>query len=397
MAVRLTKTLIDGLVCTKTGRNDSDIFFDSKVSGLAIRIYPSGKKVFLIDYRSRNRQRRMNIGDARILTVDQARKLARTKLSEVLSGEDPLQKKIECKKAVTIEQLCGLYLEYAQAHKRSWRQDWNRFRGRIIPAWGRMKARSLARKDVASLHESIGADHPTEANLVVKLVSSMYSWGERQGYLPEGHLNPCKGIRYFPSHRRDRWIQGEEMARLIESVDAEEDIYVRAAIMLLILTGCRKSEILNARWEDVNIERKELRLPETKSGCAQMVPLSAPAIEILQGLPRMAGNPHVIPGERPGAHRVNVSKNWDRIRERAGLPDLHLHDLRRSYGSILASDGVPLQIIQRLLRHSSIHVTQAHYGHLARDVVQGTAESLGGKVVEFRRIKKRESTEKQVG
>ena len=147
-----------------------------------------------------------------------------------------------------------------------------------------------------------------------------------------------------------------------------------AAIRLLMLTGCRKSEILTLRWEDVALSENELRLPDTKTG-ARVVSLSPPAVKFLASLPRFPGNPWVIPGRKPGGRLSSLDYVWRIIREQAGLEDVRIHDLRHSYASRALALGEGLPMIAKLLGHTQVETT-ARYAHLARDSVRESAERV---------------------
>ena len=185
----------------------------------------------------------------------------------------------------------------------------------------------------------------------------------------------------FREKKRERYLSDEEMVRLAgvlaEAERAGTDWpEVIASIKLLIFTGCRLSEILTLRWDWVNFERKCLELPDSKTG-AKLVHLSDPAVEVLNNIRRREANPHVIPGTKAGAHLVNLEKPWRRIRRRAGLEDLRLHDLRHTYASIAAGLGEGLPIIGRLLGHTQ-PATTARYAHLAADPLKAANERVGG-------------------
>jgi integrase len=160
--------------------------------------------------------------------------------------------------------------------------------------------------------------------------------------------------------------------------DGSADRFAIAAFRLLILTGARLSEIRLLKWSEVDFERACLRLSDSKTG-QKVIYLSAPALELLAELPRMAGNPHVIPGRRPGAPVVNLEKPWRRIRDRAGLDDVRLHDLRHSFASIAAGGGLSLPFIGALLGHSQPQTT-ARYSHLAADPVRAANEAVGRRI-----------------
>ena len=157
--------------------------------------------------------------------------------------------------------------------------------------------------------------------------------------------------------------------------DSSENPFTVAAIRLLIFTGARLSEILNLEWGHVNIERAMLSLPDSKTG-KKTIYLSAPALDVLANLPRMDGNPFVICGAVPGAALVNLQKPWGRIRKRAGLEDVRLHDLRHSFASVAASGGLSLPMIGKLLGHTQAATTEK-YAHLAADPIRAANEAIG--------------------
>ena len=158
------------------------------------------------------------------------------------------------------------------------------------------------------------------------------------------------------------------MPAVAESINQERNPYIRGALWLYLLTGMRRSELLRARWSDVDLERKTLRLPQTKAGRPHTVRLSDAAVKILKDLPRMLHNPHIIPGRKKGEALVNINKPWGRVRKRAGIEDVRLHDLRRTLGSWMAQGGDSLITIGKALGHSNTSTT-ATYAHLLEDPV----------------------------
>ena len=290
--------------------------------------------------------------------------------------------------------LCHAFMEdYSKPHKKSWREDARRFEKYVLPALGRRKAQAVTQADVVKLHNRIGRDlgHPREANNVRNLLQTMFRFASENGFVPRDHPNPAQGVDKFPERSRERWVRPSELPRLAEAIEEEPNLYVRAAFWLLLLTGLRKSELLTAEWEQVDFERGELRLDETKSGRRHYVPLCEPAMEILKNLPREKDNEHILPGKIPGQHLVNISKPWGRIRRKANLTDVRIHDLRRTVGSWLVASGHSLQIVGKLLNHSNPSTTQI-YAHLAQDPVREAMEQHGSKIVEIYKLRrKRES------
>src|SRR5262245_32355666 len=293
-------------------------------------VYPSGRKAFILRYRVSGRKRLLTLGTYGPITLDQARTVARQRLGEVVSGEDPVEKRKKARQGETIRALCEAYVERHASRKRSTRDDQRRIGQHIIPAWGNRKADSITRADVAALHTKIGQHAPYEANRIVALLSKMFELARRWGFVPENAVNPARGIDKFKEQKRDRWVTQEELPRLAAAITQEPSLYVRAAIWLYLLTGVRKTELLKARWEDVDFARGELRLSETKAGRIHYVPLSPPALALLCALPREEGNPYLLPGAKTGRHLVNIEKPWRRVRKSAGVEDVRLHDLRRT-------------------------------------------------------------------
>jgi integrase len=205
--------------------------------------------------------------------------------------------------------------------------------------------------------------------------------------VPEDHPNPARGVDHFREEKRDRWITPEELPRLARAINQEPNESARFALWLYLLTGARKSELLRARWDDVSFERAELRLADTKAGRTHYIPLSSPAMALLQQIPRRAGNPHVFPGreltpefQRDPAPLVNIAKAWNRVRKAAGVEDVRLHDLRRTVGSWLAQAGNSLHLIGRVLNHSNVSTTQV-YARFGEDHVRAALEQHGARIM----------------
>ena len=191
--------------------------------------------------------------------------------------------------------------------------------------------------------------------------------------------DPCRAIAEYPGRRRERFLTEAELDRLGRALDQVEkegrvSASAVAAIRLLILTGCRKSEILTLRWEEVALEEAELRLADSKTG-ARVVSLSGPAVKLLAGLPRLPDNPWVIPGRKPGTHLRKLDDAWRSVRARAGIEGVRLHDLRHSFASRALALGEGLPVIGKLLGHARIETT-SRYAHLARDLVRESAERV---------------------
>ena len=213
------------------------------------------------------------------------------------------------------------------------------------------------------------------------VLSKMFNLAEAWGLRKDG-ANPCRFVEKYKEHKRERFLTEDEFRRLgqvLSEVEAEgsEALSAVTAIRLLMLTGCRLGEVQTLRWENVDLEAGELRLPDSKTG-ARMVPLSR-AAGVLAALPRDPDNPWVIAGRKPGAHLTDLQHPWRRIRARAGLGDVRIHDLRHSFASRALALGESLPMIGKLLGHTQVQTT-ARYAHLARDSVKASASKIADSI-----------------
>ncbi len=369
-AIKLTKRIIDSLIPEKVW----DVRWDSELAGFGIRLYSGGKKSFVLSYRLMGQKKLMVIGGYGALTLDEARNIAKIKLAELIQGQNPAKDSNKLSKNKTMTDFSNQYIEnYAKKHKKTWAEDQRRIEKNILPSLKNRAIKSITRNDILSIHNKMGATAPYEANRTLRLLSKMFELAKDWNYLDHSDGNPAKGIKLFKEEKRDRWLTHNELPQLIEAVDKEQNLYARIAIWLYLLTGVRKTELLTAKWSDIDFERKELRLSDTKAGRVHYVPLSEAAMDLLSRVPRLQDNPYIIPGHIAGKHLVNISKPWNRIRKAANLEDIRLHDLRRTVGSWLAQSGNSLHLIGKVLNHSN-QSTTAVYARFAQDDVRNALE-----------------------
>lgn len=361
-----------------------DVRWDDALPGFGVRIYPSGNKAFVLSYRNQfGAKKLLTLGSAKVVTLQQARTKAKRFLGKVEDGADPLADKQKIARGETIADLCREYVErHAKPKKKTWKEDERRISRHITPNFGNRKAASITRAEVAALHHRIGKTAPYEANRTVELIRKVFQVGKIWGFIDEDHPNPGIGIERFDQKSRDRWVTHEELPRLWEAIERLENVYAKAAIKLYILTGVRKNELLGATWDQIDFERRELNLPDTKAGRPHHVPLSPLAVEILKALPQVKGNSHIFPGDKPGSHYFNIYKPWYRVRKEAGLDDVRLHDLRRTVGSWLATQGASLPLIGKTLNQTTPSTTMI-YARLSDDPVRDALELHAEKVEEI--------------
>jgi integrase len=235
----------------------------------------------------------------------------------------------------------------------------------------------VTRQDAGKLHHGL-RDTPYQANRVLAVLSKMFNLAERWGLRPDGS-NPCRHVEKFSERKRERMLSPAELARLGDALTSYAGSpYAVAAIKLLVFTGARLGEVLGLRWDWIDIDRGEARLPDSKTG-AKTLHLPPPALVVLTKLPRLDNNPHVIVGQTTGAAMVNLEKPWRAIRAAARLDDVRLHDLRHAFASVAASSGMGLPIIGKMLGHTQPSTTN-RYAHLANDPVKAAAAAVAAKI-----------------
>lgn len=381
LKTHLTKRAADRLVWNPAGPA-TQIVWDESTEGFGARLYPSGRKTWVVSYRTTSGTLRIGaLGATNVVTVENARRRATRIRSDALDGKDPLRDRRTKREAPSVRAFSKLYLEqHARKHKKSWRHDERRLDRWVLPAIGSKKLEDVTRADVARLHARIGESAPVEANRVLALVSVLFSKAGEWGYLPDGHANPASKVRSFGERSRDRWVTPEELPRLVQAIEAEDNPFVRAAITLAVFSGMRRGEILALKWDDADFDRAEIKLRDTKAGRSHVVPLVPSAALVLRQLPRMLGNPYVFASaRRVRTHMVTIKTPWKRVRQRAGLEDVTFHDLRRTVGSWLAGAGVGLPVIGKVLNHSQPSTT-AIYARIA-DTAAREALALHEKLV----------------
>ncbi len=430
---KLTKRLAEA---TKSASKDTFIR-DSETKGFMLKVTPKGKRVYMFYYRtSEGRERRPAIGEhGKDLTCDQARDIAEDWAAEVKRGNDPSLARQKKRKAPTLAKFAETYdKEHISKLKpngqKERRRIWKRY---LIPALGNTKLSTISKADAIQLHNSL-RDTPYMANRVLETLRHALQkadqWGKSE--IPE---NPCSGIERFKEHERERFLNKEEITLLGEvlnqcEMEGSELPNVILALRLLILTGCRRNEILELQWKWIDWENSMIRYPDSKTG-KKSIPLNLPAIELLKAANRISGNPYVCTGTGKKGHLVNLQKPWTRIRQRAeifrlisligkhekwdeeaissahlessskisatltyyramaekleididteGMETVRLHDLRHSFASVGVASGLSLFMVGKLLTHKDTVTTQ-RYAHIADNPLREASESIGGQI-----------------
>ena len=402
---RITKRVVDGL----RARESEYAIWDAQMPGFGVRVRPTGAMSYIVVYRAGSGRsapvRRYTIAGVGKIAPEKARTRARTILGQVAHGHDPAGEKTAERGTPTIAELAERFLsEHVEKKRKPGTAAFYRhILSKIVkPELGRSKADKVTRKQIAKLHAKLHKT-PFQANRVLAVIGSMYTFAERTGAVPEG-TNPVRKIDKFKEHRRERFLAGAELEQLGAAIKEAEtkgipwDIdeakpaarhlpkstnrftkigpFAAAAIRLLLFTGCRLREILHLRWEHVDLERGLLFLPESKSGRKTVI-LNAPAIAVLNGLERVG--PYVVSGADPEKPRADLKRPWEAVARHAGLDRVRLHDLRHTYASFGAGGELGLPIIGKLLGHTQTSTT-ARYAHLDNDPLRRASENIGGRI-----------------
>ena len=373
---KITKRLVQGAEV----RDKDYVLFDSEVHGFGARILPSDTRSYLVQYRIGRRWRRMSLGRHGVVTPEQARTQAIKILARVRDGEDPAGDRKGARAAPTIADLGRRVVEdHAVHHCRPSTVVGYRYyvKAYINPRIGTLKVSEITRPDIARLHHDLRFA-PVQANRCLQFLSKAFNLAEVWGLRPDGS-NPCRHVKKYKEKKRERYLSPAELGRLGEVLRQceQEGIGSRSAInalRLLIFTGCRLSEIMTLQWEFVDFEGGALHLPESKTG-AKTVHIGAPALEVLAGIERLDDNPWVITGKLPGSHLTDLQPPWQRIRKRAGIADVRIHDLRHTFASVAVAAGQGLPMIGKMRGHSQVQTT-ARYAHLAADPVKRATDDV---------------------
>jgi integrase len=390
--INFTRAAIDSLPLPEQGKRAE--YWDTKTAGLQVRVTSSGVRTFYVRRRIKGGPpERVKLGTYPAMTPDQARTRANDINADIAKGLNPAEVKRGRKAELTFAQLFADYLErHSKRNKRTWKEDESQYDNYLVKPLGNKKLSAIERSHVASIHSSITkAGHPTTANRLKALISSVFGWAISVGLWDK---NPATGIKLNREHSRDRFIQGDELPRFFQALAEEQNDTMRDYFLLSLLTGARRSNVLAMQWADVNLDRAEWRIGKTKNGTPQTVTLSPEAMAVLRSRKPEEAAKFVFPGIGRTGHLAEPKKGWQRILERAEIADLRIHDLRRTLGSWQAKTGASMAIIGKSLNHKNQNTT-AIYARLDLDPVResvNTATSAimtaaglknGGEVLKF--------------
>src|SRR6056297_3287351 len=379
--LKLTKAFVD------RARVDvgEDVFWDSDLREFGLRVKASGSKSYIVQYRDRRsgRSRRKTVGQhGPLMTLHQARDIAKGYLADAMRGRDPVSEERARRDSFSMRDLANDYMaKHAMPKKRarSAAMDKSLLDRLVLPAIGSRAVGVITHGDIQSLHNSL-ADRPYQANRVLALLSKMFELSVRWGWRGD---NPVRGVPRFQEEKRYRWLSDAELERLMGALDAHPNQVAANAVRLQLMTGARVGEVLTSKWSDFDLDRGVWVKPShhTKQKRTEHTPLSTGAVSLLgsMALTRLADNPHVFPGRKRGQPIKDLKCFWKSVTEAAGLEDYRLHDNRHTHASHLVSSGHSLPVVGRLLGHTNPMTTQ-RYAHLSDHPLRQAAEVMGEKM-----------------
>jgi integrase len=365
--------------------------FDALIKGLYVDVLPSGRMAFRLRFLNGLSKKSLTLGNARIVTVDEARGLARDRLRQSFVRDHPLPSLFLRAGPTVTDFFINQYLPYVKTYKRSWSTDESVIRNHVVPYFGALAMGGLKPPDLACFVQYLQDKHYAPGTVNRLLVLLRYGFSLALRWKVAGvESNPVKEVKNLRNDNKiERFLTNEQMVSLMAAVRGSESEMLQHIVLFLLYTGARKREVLDAVWADVDWERKSWRIPKTKSGKIRHIPLSLGALQLLATL-RERSAPvgelgHAILDEwarrpifanpRTGLPYVSFFYSWDAARKRAGLPDLRVHDLRHSFASFLVNAGRSLYEVQELLGHADIRTT-SRYAHLSRERLFEAVESV---------------------
>lgn len=395
---RITKRTVDSLKVT--GREY--VQWDEELTGFGVRVRPSGSKSFVAVYRTGGRNsplRRVTIGSVGKIEADKAREEARRIIRQSELGQDAAADKAKARAEMTFAKVCDLYLaEGCDTKKPSTiATDKGRIERHIKPLLGKKRIGEITRPDIEKFMRDVAAgktaaDEKTKARgraiveggkgtatRTVGLLGGIMSFAVSRQLRAD---NPVRGVKRYADKKGETFLSASELGRIGAALAATEAAGANpsaiAIIRLLAFTGARKSEIASLRWSEVDLDRGYLRLGDSKTG-AKVIPIGAPALEVISGASPMQGSEFVFPASTGDSHFQGVEKVWRIVRAKAGFPSLRLHDLRHSFASVGLARGDALPVIGAILGHADVKTT-SRYAHLVDDPVKQAANEIAKSV-----------------
>ncbi len=366
----------------KDSKSTEQEYSDITVAGLKLLVGKSGNKKFLFRYTLRLRKCSTALGSFPALTVEEARIIANKYKAMIAQGRDPKQEREEFKNRIIFKDFVSEhYLPHARIYKRSINADESKLKLYLMPKFGHEPLADITTQAIQGYHNHLRVTlSPATANRHLSLLHRIFSLAIQWGYCEK---NPASGINKFQeNNQHQRFLNNDEIRRLFDAADVDDNVYAAAYIKILLLTGVRRSEGLGMKWEHLQLrgEKQLWYIPHTKTGKSRYVILNPIALSILESLPKVVGNPYVFPGKVEGQPINNPIKAFKRIIDRAGIEEsFRLHDLRHTHASLIINNGGSLYDVQAALNHANSSMSEK-YSHLSNESMVKTSHNLSAVV-----------------
>jgi integrase len=353
-------------------------YFDDDVTGFTLEVRLTGGKTFYLRYRdAHGKQRQYRIGNVKSITCDQARKQAIKLKGQITLGIDPAAEKATLRAVPTFANfMAERYMPFVKGYKRSWMSDDSYLRNHLLPALGKKRLDEISKHDVIAFHHGMRTKGYALGTCNRCLILLRYTLNLAVRWeIPGVTANPTKDVALFEDlNKKERYLSQEEAQRLYETVRRSDNPMLQYIVPMLILTGARKREVLDSKWQDFDLTRRQWRIPVTKTGRPRHVPLSNGVLQLLAAVPHDDGCPWVFPNPKTRKPYVSFFYSWNTARKLAGLADVRIHDLRHSFASFLVNAGRSLYEVQKILGHTQVKTTQ-RYAHLSQDTLIDAANA----------------------
>lgn len=364
---KFTDAKLKALPTTKTRVT----YYDTDFKALSLRVSPTGTKSFCVFRRIHGNPERITLGQFPGLKTGEARQQAARVLASIQVGDNPAAVRRANREELTLDTLFDEYCAAMQGTKRSLNTDVTRYRVWIKPICGGLKLSRIGPDHAKKIIARGGVEQSgTTSNRALALLQSLFGWGVRQGYCV---ANPVKGVQRHREVSRERFLMPHELPEFFAALASEPDESFRDFILLALLTGQRRENVMGMLWTSINLDLGEWRIARTKNGSAHLVPLVPEAVEILRDRSKYRSNQFVFPAQTKTGCMQWPYPKWHRLCARAGLENLRIHDLRRSLASWQARCGASLAIIGKTLNHKTAATTMI-YSRLDLDPIREAME-----------------------
>jgi len=373
---KLNTYLVSHVSCPQGKRKET--FFDTVTKGLSLEVRVSGGKTYYLRYSDvRSKTRYLKLADAGDISLAQARKLCEQARNKIAMGEDPIAEKAMKRNVPTFRAFAQeRYLPYVKTYKASWDTDESILRVHLIPTFGSKHLDEITKDDVIKFRQAAlqSGAKPGTVNRRLILLRYIFNLAVRDWEVPGVPSNPTHGVALLEeNNKKERYITTDELKRLYEAVRLSQNKMLSYIVPMLVVTGARRGEVLKARWEDFDLNRRQWRVPKAKSGQTRYIPLGENALRVLEAVQGISGSDYPFGNPATGKPYKHLYPAWNTAREIAGLPEVRMHDLRHSFASFLINSGRSLYEVQKLLGHTQVTTTQ-RYAHLSQETLLDAAD-----------------------